>query len=82
MTSQQFKIKQNVEIQAQNSELTKEKSRLTERINTLEAGNERFVELKESQDQEVRNLNVLLKVRCFQKSNSLIKLTLEEHRSC
>ena len=50
------------EIQAQNSELTKEKSRLTERIDTLEAGNERFMELKESQDQEVRNLNVLLKV--------------------
>ena len=49
------------ELQAQNSELTKEKSRLTERIDTLEAGNERFMELKESQDQEVRNLKVLLK---------------------
>lgn len=33
-----------------------EKSRLLDRVDTLEAGNEKFMELKESQDREVQHL--------------------------
>ena len=49
------------EIQQQYNELSKEKSKLLERIDTLEAGNSRFLELKESQDQDVHNLKIQLK---------------------
>ena len=41
------------------NEVNQEKSRLLERIDTLEAGNERFMELKEAQDREVQHLKNL-----------------------
>ena len=36
--------------------MTAEKSKLLDRVDTLEAGNEKFMELKESQDREVQHL--------------------------
>ena len=44
------------ESQQQIQDLTLEKSRLLERVDTLEGGNEKFMELKENQDQEVQFL--------------------------
>merc|ERR1712008_342491 len=44
------------EAQSTVSELNAEKSRLLDRVDTLEAGNEKFMELKESQDREVQHL--------------------------
>ena len=44
------------EAQTQISELNAEKSRLVDRVDTLEAGNEKFMELKEEQDREVQHL--------------------------
>ena len=49
------------EIQQQCNEINKEKTKLLERIDTLEAGNSRFLELKESQDQDVHILKTQLK---------------------
>ena len=49
------------EIQQQCNEVNKEKSKLIERIDTLEAGNSRFLELKESQDHDVHILKTQLK---------------------
>ena len=50
--------------QQQIQDLVAEKTRLLERVDTLEGGNERFMELKENQDQEVqflKNQNLQLK---------------------
>ena len=49
------------EFQQQYNDLNKEKTKLLERIDTLEGGNSRFLDLKEAQDQEVEHLKIVLK---------------------